>query len=196
MIKCLSYFFLRVLGWRVKTGSIAPQKFIIIGAPHTSNWDFPLTLLALSALGMKFSWIGKHTLFQPPFNTFFRYLGGIPVDRNVRLSFIENMTQLFSETKDMKLAIAPEGTRSKTNHWKTGFYYIAVAAKVPIVLAYIDYSKKELGLGATLNPTGNIESDFNIIRTFYTDKIGKFPEKQSTVCVRKRELKRIKEQQH
>lgn len=194
MIKCFSNFFLRILGWRVISSEITQNKFIIIGAPHTSNWDFPLSLLALSALGMKFSWIGKHTLFRSPFKTFFQYLGGIPVDRSIRLSFIENMIQLFSEKEGMKLAIAPEGTRSKKDHWKTGFYYIAVAANVPIVMAYIDYSKKELGIGPTLTPTGDLEADFAIISAFYMDKTGKFPERQSVIRIRKRELQRIKKQ--
>jgi len=195
MIKNFSLFLLKILGWRVRAEEIRHKKFIIIGAPHTSNWDFPLSLLALSALGMNFSWIGKHTLFKPPFNSFFRYLGGIPVDRNVRLSFIEDMARLVNQTDDMKLAIAPEGTRSKKNHWKTGFYYIALAAKVPIVLAYIDYSKRELGIGPTLIPTGNLEMDFDIIFNFYQGKTGKYLHKQSDIRIRKRELQRIKKKQ-
>ncbi len=131
MIKSFSNFFLKLLGWHVLPNSISQKKYIIIGAPHTSNWDFPLALLALSAMGVRFSWIGKHSLFNPPFGGFFRFLGGIPVNRNIRLSFIDNMTLLFNENDNLKLAIAPEGTRSKKNHWKTGFYYIAVAARVP-----------------------------------------------------------------
>lgn len=195
MIKRCSLFVLNFIGWRVKSSDIPFKKFIIIGAPHTSNWDFPFALLALSALGMKFSWIGKHTLFKPPFNFFFRYLGGIPVDRSVRLSFIEKMATLFNASEDMKLAIAPEGTRSKKNHWKTGFYYIAMAANVPIALAYINYSKKELGIGPFLTPTGDLEKDFDTIRKFYTDKVGKYTENQSTIRVRKRELQRIRKKQ-
>ncbi len=184
---------LKVFGWRVTSGNIVQKKFIIIGAPHTSNWDFPLALLALSALGLKFSWIGKHSLFRPPFGGLFRFLGGIPLDRNVRLSFIENMTTLFNKANDLKLAIAPEGTRSKKNHWKTGFYYIAVAAKVPVALAYIDYQKKELGIGPLLFPTGNLEKDFHSIRSFYLNKTGKIPENQSTIRLRKREIKRAQD---
>lgn len=192
MIPTFSKFLLQILGWRVVPNDIVQKKYIIIGAPHTSNWDFPLSLLALSALGLKFSWIGKHTLFQAPFGYFFHLLGGIPVDRSVRLSFLESMTKRFNDTENLKLAIAPEGTRSRKNHWKTGFYYIAVAAKVPIALAYIDYSKKILGIGPLLSPSGDIEHDFESIRSFYSDKTGKFPDKQSDIEIRKRELQRLR----
>lgn len=192
MLSGISKFLLGLFGWRVYKSDISQKKFIIIGAPHTSNWDFPSALLALSAMEISFSWIGKHTLFQPPFGFIFRLLGGIPVDRNIRLSFTNNMVQLFNNSENLKLAIAPEGTRAKKDHWKTGFYYIAVAAKVPVALGYIDYGKKELGIGPLFTPTGDIEKDFDFISNFYKDKTGKFPENQSIIRLRKREIERAK----
>lgn len=169
------------------------EKYLVIGAPHTSNWDFPLALLALSAMDLDFSWVGKHTLFRFPFGIFLKAIGGIPVDRHIRQGFIKQMIAHFSSSPTIILALAPEGTRAKTTYWKTGFYSIAIEAAVPIALGFIDYKNKQLGIGATLHPSGNIEEDFSLLRQFYQTKTGKFPEKQGSVHVRQKDVQRLQD---
>ena len=190
VMKEISLFILRFFGWRLQADTPPDKKFIIIGAPHTSNWDFPLALLALAGMGLDFNWVGKHTLFRFPFGFFFTALGGIPVDRNIRQSFIKKMIDLFSTSDEFILAIAPEGTRAKTGYWKTGFYSIAVDAGIPIALGYLDYKNKTMGVGATLYPTSDIEKDFRIIQEFYASKTGRFPEKQGPIQLRQKEILR------
>lgn len=190
VIKNISLYILRFFGWRLQADIPPDKKFIIIGAPHTSNWDFPLALLALAGMGLNFNWVGKHTLFRFPFGFFFKALGGIPVDRNIRQSFIQKMIDLFSTSEELILAIAPEGTRAKTGYWKTGFYSIAVDAGTPIALGYLDYKNKTMGIGATLFPTRDIEKDFHIIQEFYANKTGRFPEKQGPIQLRQKEILR------
>ena len=193
MIRYISALILKTLGWQLCTVLPAEKKYLVVGAPHTSNWDFPLAILALSAMGLRFSWIGKHTLFRFPFGYFFRALGGVPVDRHIRQGFIKKMIELFSSSDELVMAIAPEGTRAQTAYWKTGFYSIAVEAAVPVALGYLDYKHKKIGIGATLYPTGNIEEDFQFIQKFYADKTGKYPEKQGPVQLRQKEIKRSRE---
>ena len=188
MIQNLSLSLLYLFGWHLEKQIPGEDKIIIIGAPHTSNWDFPLTLLALSALGLRFSWIGKHTMFKWPFGNFLKKIGGIPVNRDARNGFIDEMVTSFSANERLTLAIAPEGTRSKKDHWKGGFYHIAIKAHVNICLGFIDYPTKTIGLGPVLVPTGDIAHDFCVIKAFYHDKKGKFPDKQSTICIREKEI--------
>lgn len=195
MIGYISAQILKFFGWQLDLQLPTEKKYIIIGAPHTSNWDFPLALLALSAMGLRFSWVGKHTLFSFPFGSFFRTLGGIPVDRHIRQSFIAKMIDLFSSSDELILAIAPEGTRAKTAYWKTGFYSIAVEAVVPIALGYLDYKNKKIGVGATLYPSQSILADFQVIQQFYAGKTGKFPEKQGPVQLRQKDIQRYREKQ-
>ncbi|TKB27701.1 glycerol acyltransferase [Desulfopila sp. IMCC35006] len=194
MIQSLSASLLSLLGWHLAPQVPADTKIIIIGAPHTSNWDFPMTLLALSALGLRYSWIGKHTMFKEPFGSFFKKIGGIPVDRKARSGFIDEMVRTFAERDRLVLAIAPEGTRARKDHWKAGFYQIAVQAHVNICLGYIDYPTKTIGLGPVLVPTGDILGDFNVIKAFYQDKKGKYPHKASTICLRDKEIALLQQQ--
>jgi len=183
MLKKISQLVLSALGWQLEAQLPTEKKFVIIGAFHTSNWDFPLGILGLWAMGLKASWVGKHTLFRGPLGPIFKLLGGIPVDRTVHTGFIHRITEQYKTRDEMALTIAAEGTRSKTAHWKTGFYHIAVAAKVPIALGYLDYGKKKLGVGTTLYPCGDIKKDFEIIREFYRDKTGLRPENQGPVAL-------------
>lgn len=179
---------LTLLGWSVENSIPKEKKALIIGAPHTSNWDFPLALLALSALGLRFSWIGKHTLFTGPFGRFFSSIGGIPVNRGVRKGFIDQMVNAFQSREQLTLAIAPEGTRSYTDHWKAGFYQIAVRAGINIRLGYIDYPTKTIGLGPILTPSKDIVRDFERIKSFYDNKTGRHPDQKSTICLRDKEI--------
>ena len=187
MVSKFSQLVLHLFGWKAVSQNLEHSKFVLIGAPHTSNWDFPLTLLAVWALGVRFSWVAKDSLFVGPLGYCFKKMGGIPVDRKVRTGFLKKMVNSFENNKNFVLAIAPEGTRGKTDHWKAGFYNIAVKANVEICLGYIDYPSKTVGLGPLLRPSGDVESDLLKIREFYKDKVGKFPEKQSNITLRDRE---------
>lgn len=187
MLAKLSQFILQLFGWKAVSEHKKYPKCILIGAPHTSNWDFPLTLLAIWALGLKFSWVAKQSLFVGPLGFLLKKIGGIPVDRKVRTGFLQSMVKSFEENEELILAIAPEGTRSKTDHWKAGFYNIAVKAGVEICLGFIDYPSKTIGLGPLLRPDGGVEKDFLTLREFYKDKTGRFPEKQSSITLRDRE---------
>ena len=181
MLKKISQFVLSALGWKLDAQLPAEKKYVIIGAFHTSNWDFPFGILGLWAMGLKASWVGKHTLFRGPLGPIFKCMGGIPVDRSIHTGFINRIAELYNTREQMALTIAAEGTRSKTKHWKTGFYFIALEARVPIALGYLDYSKKRVGVGATLYPSGDIRKDFEIIRSFYKDKKGLRPENQGPI---------------
>lgn len=152
------------------------DKFVIIAAPHTSNWDLPVSLAIAAVTDLNFYWVGKHTLFQPPFGNFMRRLGGIPVDRRKRQNFTEQVAEAFEEHDQMALAIAPEGTRSKRDHWKSGFYYIARAAQVPIVMGFVDWGKRECGLGPMVDASRPLDEVMDEIRSFYADISGKIPE--------------------
>ena len=188
MLRIISTALLSLFGWRVAGQPPTEKKLVIIGAPHTSNWDFPLALLALSSLGLQFSWVGKHTLFRRPFGKLLIKMGGIPVNRNLRNGFLDGIVQAFADREKLIVAIAPEGTRSRTDHWKAGFYHIAVRAGTPVCLGFIDYPGKAVGLGPIVIPTGDIHHDFAAIKEFYLDKSGKYPQKHSEIQLRKKEI--------
>lgn len=183
MLKKISQLILSAMGWQIDAQLPREKKYVIIGAFHTSNWDFPIGILGLWAMGLKASWVGKHTLFRGPLGPLFKLIGGIPVDRTIHTGFIQRVAELYQSRDQMALTIAAEGTRSKTEHWKTGFYFIATQARVPIALGYLDYGNKRLGVGATLYPTGDIVKDFEIIREFYKDKSGLRPENQGPIAL-------------
>jgi 1-acyl-sn-glycerol-3-phosphate acyltransferase len=183
----LSKWILDTLGWKIRVDPPDIDKYVVIAAFHTSNWDFPLGIMAVWSIRLKVFWMGKHTLFHWPYGWFFRAIGGIPVRRGKGLNYIGQMAERFEHTDHLVLALAPEGTRSKTDHWKSGFHYIARAANVPIVLGYFDYPKKEMGLGDVFYPTDDIEADMARIRTFYADKRGKNPEQESAARLQKTE---------
>ncbi len=180
----LSRLLLKLLGWQLDTNLPDERKYIIIGAHHTTNWDFVYGILAMFALNIPFRYLGKHTLFQGPFGWFFRMLGGIPVDRTRKSSLIDQLIERFRTSDELVLVLAPEGTRSRTNSWKSGFYHIAVGAKLPIALGYLDFAEKKIGVGDWFVPTGVLEDDLGIIREFYGNKTGKYPDKHSTIQFR------------
>ena len=184
MLKKISVFILKIFGWKLIDNQPEETKYVAIGAPHTSNWDFPLGLLCLSALGLKFNWAGKDSIFAGPLKYIFKSIGGIPVNRRSPKTFLKDIVEQFNKRNKMILAIAPEGTRSKTSYWKPGFYYLAMEAKVPIALGFVDFKTKTTGIGEVLYPTGDIEKDFEIIKEFYKNKTGKCPEKQSDLKIK------------
>ena len=179
----LSYWagrlWLRLFGWKVRGEAPTYRKFVLIAAPHTSNWDFPFMLATAYAMGVRLSWFGKHTLFLPPWGWFMRRLGGIPVDRRAPQSLVAQMAEKFKSSDDLVLAVPPEGTRSKVDVWRSGFYHIAAASGVPIGLGYLDYGKKLCGLGLFVTPSGDVNGDMNKIREFYRSVRGKYPELES-----------------
>lgn len=184
MLKYFADLILKLSGWHVAVTIPEAKKFVLIGAPHTTNWDFPLALLCFWSVQKPIAWVAKKQLFTGPLKYFFKALGGIPVDRTAPSGFIEQIASQFEKKDEMILCLAPEGTRSRTEYWKTGFYYIALTAKVPVCLGYIDYPKRTMGFSEILVPSGDIEKDFVQIKNFYQDKTGKYPEKQGPIRIK------------
>jgi 1-acyl-sn-glycerol-3-phosphate acyltransferase len=176
LMRTLSILLLRLRGWRIEGNFPDLPKYVLIAAPHTSNWDFPLTLGVCFALRAKLYWMGKHTLFWGPLGPVMRWLGGIPVMRSRNNSLVQQMVTVYQQSEQLVVAIPPEGTRQRVKEWKTGFYHIACGAQVPIVLAYMDYARKVCGFGPVFYPTGDIAADMPRIQAFYCDKVGKHPD--------------------
>jgi 1-acyl-sn-glycerol-3-phosphate acyltransferase len=175
VLRLFSIAFLRLTGWKV-LGSLPPgaEKCVLIAAPHTSNWDLPYTLMVAFQLKLHIYWIGKASIFSPPFRGVMMWLGGIPVDRARSNNMVAaSADAIRNADRPLQLVVPPEGTRSKARYWKTGFYYIAHAANVPIVMAFMDYKKKETGLGPVFSPTGDIDADMQVIKAFYASIRGK-----------------------
>lgn len=162
-------------GWKVEGVAPNPRKFVIVAAPHTSNWDFVHFLGAADGLGLELSFMGKTSLFRWPFGRMMRDLGGIPVDRSKSQNAVEAMIAEFARRDEFMLTIAPEGTRGRVRQWRTGFYHIALGAGVPMVLGMMDYARKVVGLGPAMWPTGDYEKDMEQVRAFYSRCIPKYP---------------------
>lgn len=175
LLRFFALCFLRLTGWQV-VGRLpqGAEKCVLIAAPHTSNWDLPYTLMVCLVLRLNIYWIGKVQIFRFPFHGLMRWLGGIAVDRSRSNHLVADLAAAVVATKGrLQLVISPEGTRKKTRHWKTGFYHIAHAAQVPIVLGYLDYERKIGGLGPLFTPTGDLQVDMRTIQAFYASIIGK-----------------------
>ena len=182
----LAHFILRLIGWRTHVLNPRLKRYVLIGAPHTSNWDFMIMLLLMGAEQLPLRFMGKDSLFRGPLGPLMRALGGIPVNRGERTKLVDQVASKFDEYEDLIIGIAPEGTRSKTSHWRTGFYYIALKAQVPIAMAYLDYGNKIIGVGPSFIPSGDIHADFEIIREFYTGIVGKNPKWQGEIVLAER----------
>ncbi len=175
---------LRAFGWRLSDEIPTAPRAVFVAAPHTSNWDLPFTLAVAWSLGMDISWAGKDNLFRPPFGVIMRALGGVPIDRTKRGNQVENIAETIRSAKRLYLVIAPSGTRSKRDHWKSGFYRIAQAADVPMMLGFLDYERKVGGLAFTMRPSGDVRADMARIRSFYEGVRGRHPERESTPRLR------------
>lgn len=173
----LSKWIFKIIGWTAVISVNEPPKSVICVAPHTSNWDFIIGKLYYWSLNRKSSFLMKKSWFFFPFGALLRRAGGIAVDRSKQTSVTEQMAEEFSKHETFHLAITPEGTRKLMMKWKMGFYYIAVKAKVPIQLAYIDYEKKEMGIKAIIYPTGDENADMATIQAFYKDIKAKHPDR-------------------
>jgi 1-acyl-sn-glycerol-3-phosphate acyltransferase len=169
LLRGFSVAFLKLTGWKIE-GSLPPEaaKCVLIAAPHTSNWDLPYTLMVAFALRLNVRWMGKQSIFKPPFRGIMQWLGGIAVDRAQSTNLVAASSDAITQADDhFQLVVPPEGTRSQVTYWKTGFYYIALGAKVPIVMAYLDFKNKRTGLGPMLYPSGDIDNDMLQIKAFY-----------------------------
>lgn len=165
-----------LLGWRVVGGLPDYPKFVVVGAPHTSNWDFVMFLALAFILRGNLRVMGKKVLFYPPYGWFFRWCGGVPVDRSKPHGLVEQTVQAINASDHFQLVITPEGTRKKVDRWKQGFYYIAKKADIPIVAGYVDSRTKTCGIGPTFTLTDDMEADITAIKAFFKDKVGINPE--------------------
>lgn len=172
------------MGWKPAGFRPEPSQYVLIAAPHTSNWDFAYLIAFAWYFDLQLGWMGKHTLFRPPLGFVMRALGGLPVRRDKRHHAVEDMAALFDEHPRLGLAVPAEGTRAFVPYWKSGFYHIARTARVPIVMSFLDYREKRGGFGPAFHPSGDVRKDMDAVRAFYADKQGRFPERFGTIRLR------------
>jgi 1-acyl-sn-glycerol-3-phosphate acyltransferase len=173
----LSIFFLKLFGWNYELSSELPDKSVICVAPHTSNWDYVIGMLFYKTIGGKPHVLMKKEMFFFPLGSIFKALGALPNKKKKRTSISDQMVEQFNSRSRFHLAISPEGTRKRNAEWKTGFYYIALKARVPITIAFIDYSKKEVGVKTIFYPTGDVKNDIEKIKSYYKDVQAKYPKR-------------------
>tara|TARA_B110000238_G_C15889091_1_gene336866 strand:+ start:83 stop:622 length:540 start_codon:yes stop_codon:yes gene_type:complete len=175
--KISKFILYNILGWTIENGfPKEPKKYVVIAAPHTSWLDFPIAILARLSESTMVHFVGKSSLFKWPFGTFFRSLGGTPIDRSKSNNMVDAVISTFNAKEEFRLALAPEGTRKKVTKWKTGFYYIAKGANVPIVMATLDFENKKVKISAPFCTTENMEDDFEVFKSFFKNVKGKNPE--------------------
>lgn len=171
------FIFHRLLGWKIE-GDFNRNilKSIVIVVPHTSWHDFYVGAFARRILKTEINFVAKKELFKWPFGAYFKWMGGTPLDRSGGLNKVDTIARIFSEKKEFRMALAPEGTRKKVERWKTGFYYIALAADVPIIPVAFNYKTKTVKIGEAFYPTGDIDADLDFLHQFYDGVVGKIPE--------------------
>ncbi len=174
-MRWLSIAYLQIGGWKMAGDWPAVEKMVLVAAPHTSNWDGLNMLAAAAYYRIKLKWMGKKSLTQGPLGWLMVWLGCIPIDRSRENDVVRTMSDQFGAVDRLVLAIPPEGTRSRVREWKTGFYHIARAANVPIVLSVLDYGTKTMSIAAVVHPTGDYEADLAIIQAYYATAVGKKP---------------------
>lgn len=177
IFQVLSILVLGLFGWRA-VGKVPKdiRKYVIIAAPHTSYWDFPMFLLVVFALRLNLNVFIKHTLFIGPIGWFLSYCGGVPIDRRAAGARVRQTVQEFENNNDMVLLITPEGTRSAQTNWKTGFYHIASEANVPVAVAFVDTAARRAGIDHFITPSGDIDKQIAEIKAFYDTKRGVKPQ--------------------
>ena len=176
------------IGWTLEGGPKGPNA-VVLGVPHTSNWDTVHLWMASWVFRVRLSWIGKHTLFEPaPVGWFMRLMGGVPIDRRSSQGLVEQMAERFREGDGLYVCVPPAGTRGYTEYWKSGFYWIAREAGVPIILGFLDYERKVAGLGPAIETTGDLGADMDRIRAFYEGIEGKYPEQKSRIRLKAEDL--------
>jgi 1-acyl-sn-glycerol-3-phosphate acyltransferase len=167
ILTAISWAGLKLAGWKLTGQPPIEKKYVLIAVPHTSNWDFPITLAMAFLFKFDIFWMGKDSLFKGPAGPIMRWLGGIAVNRSASSNLVQQLVDAFNENDELVIAIPPEGTRSRVDKWKTGFYHIAHGANVPIALGFLDYQRKVGGFGPTFYPTGDVDKDIAEIRQFY-----------------------------
>ena len=185
-MRWLAALVLRLAGWRSVYAPPPGPKSVVLVYPHTSNWDFPLGVLFTSSQRLNISWAGKDTMFRWPLRRFFLRLGGVPINRRERTGMIGQLADAFAQNESFHICITPEGTRSKTDHWKTGFYRLACEVGVPVGLAFIDYGNKRIGLDRWVTLSGNEDVDLQMFREYYADKTALYPEKAGDIRFKER----------
>jgi 1-acyl-sn-glycerol-3-phosphate acyltransferase len=181
MMQLISRAFLRLAGWRVEGATPDVDRYVMIAAPHTSNWDLPYMLAVASILRVRVSWMGKQQIFRWPFRWVMRKLGGIPVRRDRAHNMVDQMVAVIRSSERIALAVPPEGTRGASDHWRSGFYHIALGAGVPVVTGFLDYARKVGGVGPTITLSGDPNTDMDAFRDFYEPLTGKHPGSHSTI---------------
>ncbi len=176
MRKLLARVILAATRWKTEGERPKAARFVLIAAPHTSNWDLVYLLALAELFDVRVSWMGKDAIFRPPFGRLMKALGGIPVTRSKRTNLVAQATQKFATMPELALVVPAEGTRGAVDYWKSGFYHIARGAEVPIVLGYLDYARRRGGFGPSLRATENVKKDMDQIRAFYADKVAKYPD--------------------
>jgi 1-acyl-sn-glycerol-3-phosphate acyltransferase len=166
---------LRLFGWRVRYKPLPGPRGIAVVYPHTSNWDFPVGLLARWAIGLEFRWLAKESLFRGPLGILMRCWGGVPIERGAPTGATQRLAATINQADWFWLAITPEGTRGYRPHWKSGFYHLALAARVPVLLVYIDYRARELGVVDTLELSGDRAADMAAIAAVYQGREALYP---------------------
>lgn len=188
MKKRLARLILRLTGWTLEGEKPSADRCVMIAAPHTSNWDFPLMLLFSAAFEIKVKWMAKHSIFVPPLGWFLRAMGGLPVRRDKSSNLVDTMVSTFSrleqDQQGLILLVPTEGTRALSEHWKSGFYHIATQAGVAIIPSFLDFGRRRGGFGPAMMPTGNITVDMDYFREFYGDMLGKFPDQFGPIRLR------------
>ena len=179
MKKWIGKTWLRVAGWTLEGEAPTEKRYVLIAAPHTSNWDLPFMLACSYIYDLPMHWMGKDSLFKAPLGWLLTPLGGLPIDRTKPGGVVQQLTERFADLAERDeafvLAVPAEGMRSKKPMWKSGFYHIARSANVPIALSYLDWKTKRTGIGKVMRPSGDIKADMDQIRAFYAGMEGKFP---------------------
>ncbi|MCW5633270.1 MAG: lysophospholipid acyltransferase family protein [Rubrivivax sp.] len=181
MRRLVARVFLRLSGWAFEGPLPQARQYVLIAAPHTSNWDFVFMIAMAWSLRVRLHWMGKASLFAPPHGWLLRAAGGLPIHRSARAGLVEQVAERFRQAAqqgtDLVLAVPAEGTRERRTHWRSGFYHIARLAEVPVVLGYLDYARRRGGLGPALHPSADMRADMDRVRAFYADKLGRYPER-------------------
>lgn len=177
-------FIMRLLGWRVESGPPALPKYILVGAHHTSNWDGFLLLLVGTAIQLRVNFLMKDSMFRGVLGPFFRRLGGVSIDRSSKHNTVDQIAAAFASHDHLIIAIAPEGTRKAVDYWRSGFYYMALKANIPLVLAYADYERKAVGFSDPIWLTGDIGADMDRIRAFFAKVTPRNPANRSRIRLR------------
>lgn len=181
MFKQISDSLMRAAGWTWEGQPPDAPKFVLLGAPHTSLWDFWLLLAVCNHWKLPVKWMGKHSMFAGPLGPFMKAIGGIPIRRDARYNTVTQVVDMINKRDRIVLGLAPKGTRNPAAKWKTGFWHIANGAQIPISMGFVDGPSKRIGIGPTIMPSGDIAADMKILKDFYAPLKGVCPEKTSPI---------------